>query len=83
MKNKVLVQLIVPDIEEQYDIFLPLNKKIGNIIILLAKSIRELSNTEQINTDMCLYNRDTGIKYNPESILINTDIRNGTILILI
>ena len=29
MKNKVLVKLIVPDIDETYDIFLPINKKIG------------------------------------------------------
>lgn len=82
MKNKVLVQVIIPDLEEQYDVFLPINKKIGNIIILLAKSIRELSNTNQITDDMCLYNQDTGKKYNPESIIINTDIRNGTTLIL-
>ena len=30
MKNKVLVQLIIPEIDKKYDVLLPINKKIGN-----------------------------------------------------
>ena len=44
MENKVLVKLLVPEIDEEYDIFLPVNKKIGNIINLLIKAVNELSN---------------------------------------
>ena len=44
MKNKVLVDLIVPEIDEEYSVYLPINKKIGNIIILLNKAIYELTN---------------------------------------
>jgi len=40
--NKVLVKLYVPIIEEQYDIWLPLNKRICNIIVLITKAINEL-----------------------------------------
>ena len=37
MKNKVLVELVVPTIESTFDIYLPINKRIGNIITLLNK----------------------------------------------
>lgn len=81
MQNKVLVEIIIPDIEKRYEIFLPINKKIGNIIILLNRGIKELnSDHEQKNF---LYNRDTGKKYEVDTLLYNTDIRNGTALIFI
>ena len=33
INNKVFVQLIVPEIDQSYDVYLPINKKIGNIIL--------------------------------------------------
>lgn len=83
MNNKVLVQIIVPDIEESYDIFIPINKTIGNIIVLISKSIREISNQNQVKDTSSLFNRQTGEKYDPSQIIKNTNIRNGTQLILI
>ena len=44
MKNKVLVELIVPQIDEKYNVYIPINKKIGNVIVLLNKAISELTN---------------------------------------
>lgn len=44
MKNKILVEVVVPDIDEVYNIYIPINKKIGNIIVLLNKAIKELTN---------------------------------------
>lgn len=83
MENKVLVQLVVPDIDEKYDIYLPLNKKIGKVIELLNKSINEMSDGEYIGSSTtCLYNRYTGVRYDFNSTIYNTDIRNNTILIL-
>lgn len=43
MKNKVLVELVVPTIESSFDIYLPINKRIGNIITLLNKIVSEYS----------------------------------------
>ena len=43
MKNKVLVELVVPTIESTFDIYLPINKRIGNKITLLNKTVSELS----------------------------------------
>jgi len=84
MKNKVLVELIVPEIETSFDVFLPINKRIGSIIILLNKTVSELTNgcyTPDQTTS--LYNRDSNKKYASNELLYNTDIRNGTTLILL
>lgn len=84
MDNKVLVSLFVPEIGNNYDIYLPVNKKIGNIIILLNKAINELSNGNyKLDSNNLLYNVETKQIYNPDILLANTNIRNGTKLLLI
>lgn len=84
MKNKVLVELIVPETESVYNIYLPINKRIGNIIILLNKTVSDLTNGCFVGSNYTsLYNKDTNVKYNPSDLLYNTDIRNGTSLILL
>ena len=63
MKNKVLVEVIVPEIEAVYDIYLPINKRIGNIIMLLNKTVSELTNGCFVGTNYtALYNKDTSLK---------------------
>ena len=84
MDNKVLVNLSVPEVGKTYDLYLPVNRKVGNIIILLNKSVNELSNGEfEIANNNGLYNADTGELYDVDKLLIDTNIRNGTKLILI
>ena len=79
MDNKVLVTIIVPLIEKKYEVFLPANKKIGEIVSLLSKGLVEVSNGYYIITNKeKLYNRMTGKEYNNNQILKNTDIRHGT-----
>ena len=79
MNDKVDVEIIVPEIEEKYNVLLPINKRIGTIIL----SINELSFGDY-NLSNCnkLYNADNLSLYKPESLLLDTDIRNGTRLIL-
>ena len=43
MNNKVLIELVVPVLEVRYDVYIPVNKKIGNVIILLSKVVSDLS----------------------------------------
>lgn len=84
MENKVLVEIIVPEILQTFDVYLPINKKIGNIIILLNKAINELSNNcYPISQNKVLYNVVTKELYQSNILLFNTNIRNGSKLILI
>lgn len=83
MKNKVLVELLVPELEKSYDIYIPISKRIGNIIFLLVKAINELGIDYDMNSSIALFNRETSMRYNPNDLVYDTDIRNGTTLILI
>lgn len=81
MNNKVLVELILPELDRKFDVYLPINKKIGNIIILLNKAIHEIDNNH-IKSNNALYNRETGERYKIDTLLYATNIRNGTVLVL-
>lgn len=82
--NKVLVKLYVPLLEEQYDIWLPLNKKISNIIFLLAKAVNEFSGGYYRPTKMpVLYDRLTAVPYDMNLNVKDANIKNGTEIVLI
>lgn len=83
MKNKVLVELIVPILETKYDVYIPVNKKIGNVAILLAKTVSDLSMGNYTeNGHNALYNGTTGQKYDVNLLVRDSDIRNSSKLIL-
>ena len=83
MKNKVLTEIYIPSIDEKYNIYLPLNKNIAEIITLIGKSVGELKRIDTINyNNFSLYNKDNGILYSPEKLIRETNIRNGTRLIM-
>ena len=84
MKNKVLIKLLIPEIDEVYDIYIPVNKRIGSTILLINKAVSEISSGQYLCSDeYSLYNRETGDKYDAKLVVRDTDIKNGTNLILI
>ena len=75
--NKVLVKVYVPLNEEQYDVFIPL------IIKLLAKAIYELTDGNyNPDTMPTLYDKATVKPYNMTKNVKESNIKNGTELIL-
>ena len=83
MENKVLVELYVPCIEKKYEIFLPIGKRVGEIVLLISEGLEEMSsNYYQKKETETLYTRITGKQYAMNQLLKNTDIRNGSQLIL-
>ena len=84
MENKVLIKLIVPEIDEEFDIFIPVNEVIWKINKMLIKSVGDLSNIfVGTKLNYVLINKTTTRVYNNNEIVINTDTRNGTELMLI
>lgn len=84
MNDKVNVELVVPEIEESYNVLLPINKKIGTIIILLCKVVNEFSEGAFPLTETAmLYNASTMYPYQSDTLLYSTDIRNSTRLVLL
>ena len=84
MNNKVLVSLIVPSIEERYNVFIPVNKKTLEIIFLLNKAINDMTNGYfPLNSNLSLINAETGVVYNVDNTVMENNILNDTRLILI
>ena len=83
MENKVLIKLTVPSIKESFDLFLPVNEIIWKIKKMLIKSISDLSSIAlDDNKEYILLNKDNCHIYHNNEIIIDTDIRNGTELII-
>ena len=84
MENKVLIILSIPELDQDYDLMIPVSRKVGNIIELIAKFLKEETEEQyEVVKNKNLYNRDTSQRYNNNVLVIDTDIRNGTKLILI
>ena len=82
--NKVLIKLYVPYLDTTFDIFIPVNEFIWKINKLIVKSVSDL--TEGIfptEKNYIIMNTETGNIYNPNDIVINTDIRNSANLTII
>ena len=84
MMNKVLIKLYVPTLGENYDIYIPVNEMVWKVNRLIVKLINDMSNDNfSIDRDYALINIDTGMIYNNNDIIINTDIRNASRLLLV
>ena len=84
MNNKVLIKLIMPEYDISYDLFIPVNEVIWKLRKLILKSIQDLSGINiNSNIEYLFINKDNSRIYNNNEIVINTDIRNGSELILI
>ena len=83
MKDKVLVEIIIPSVELSYDVYIPVCRKVGNVIGLVTKSIFELSNGLFVADEFTMfYDYNTGTPYQPDQIIKDTNIRNGSKVIL-
>ena len=84
MNNKVCVELIVPSIEERYDVFIPINKRTLEVIYLLNKAINEMSNGNfPISNALSLMDVNTGMFVDINKTIFENRILNGTKLVLI
>ena len=82
--NEVLVKLYVPMVDEQFDIWIPLDKKIYTIIILLVKAVNEFTKGYYTPSKMpYLYDKITVKAFDINLKLMETEIRNGSELIMI
>lgn len=82
--NKIIVKLYVPKIDKEYDVFIPTNKRISVVISLLVKAINELSNGSFNPTEMpMLYNKLNAQSYDINQTIKESDIRNGSELVLL
>ena len=82
MEQKVLIKLYVPEIEEIYEMYIPINKTIGEVCELLCKLVNDVSKVYPIKKNACLCNRRTGKIYKKNIFIKDSDVKNGTELVI-
>lgn len=82
--NKILIELYIPLIERSYDLYVPINKKVGTIKKLIEQGLVELTDRSYKATeDTNFYSKETGKIYNVNDTVRDTDLKNGSKIILI
>ena len=84
MKNKVLIRVFVPEVDQEFDVFIPVNEIVWKIKKLISKCISDLTGANfDFSKEYVFVNSKTGQIYGENDVVINTDIRNATELVLI
>lgn len=82
--NKILVSVKVPTIEEEYDLLIPIGEKMSEVLLLIQKSIHELSGGYyMINEEANLYDSIGGKVINKNNIVRFSGLKNGSKVILL
>ncbi len=83
-KNKILIELSIPLIEKNYDLYIPINKKIGTVKKLIEEGLLDLTDHDYIiKKDSNFYSKETGEIYDVNKSVRETDLKNGSRIILI
>lgn len=84
MKNKVLVKLYVPELDFSTDIFLPVNEVLWKIKTMVIQVIFDMTGGAlDREKEYIMVNKDTSYVYPNNAVLIDTDIRNATEIIML
>ncbi len=83
MDYKILIKLFVPEIEQVYELYIPINKTVYQVCNLLNLIVKDISKDAYPQKNIIhLCNHRTGELYKYEELIRNTNIRNGTELII-
>ena len=76
--NKVLVHIYVVKIGQEFEVFLPPNKKVCDIIVMITRSIHELTNgLFPLTYQNLLFDTEQNIFCDPTLSLKDAHINNG------
>ena len=83
LNYNILVTVVYPDIEEEFDVYIPTTKTVAYVAQLLQKAVIEMIDASYtINPNAMLVNARTGEEYDLNNFVIDTTIRNGTKLVI-
>lgn len=83
MDYKILIKLFLPELEQDFEMYIPVNRTIGQVIELMNKVVNDITlNVYPIKDGLQLMNRRNNTLYNYNDLVRNTDIRNGTELVM-
>ena len=85
MNNKILIEVIVPLLEENFEIYIPVNKRISTVIKLIEKSLNEITNgyypTQKENS--VIIDEESGSVFDVNLTVKESKMINGSKIIVI
>lgn len=85
MNKKILIEVIVPLLEENFEIYIPVNKRISTVIKLIEKSLNEITNgyypTQKENS--VIIDEESGSVFDVNLTVKESKMINGSKIILI
>lgn len=82
MDFRVYITLEVPILDTSYELLVPIDRRIHDIIEVLRENIKELKENYYQNKIPNIFNKSNGELYDMNLIIKDSDIKTGTRLIL-
>lgn len=83
MNFRVYIIIETPILDKKYELLVPIDRRIYEVINILKKSIPELSQNFYKDKEPLLYNKATGQTYDLNLLIKDSNIKTGTRLVLI
>lgn len=84
MNNKALVEISVPAAGRKYDVYIPLDSKMSEVVAMVAGALSDLTKgSYKASDDAILCDADTGIIFNVNMEVAELGIKTGSRLMLI
>jgi hypothetical protein len=83
MEYKVLVKIYVPQVEQNYEAYIPINKTIAEVSLLIIKMINGQFKKFPKDQRIDIVDRNTGLQYPDAELVRNLPIKNGTELVIV
>ena len=79
-ENKILVNIYILSLSKKYEMFIPVNEKVGHLANLLNNIMMD---SIDFSHTVMIINADSGRCYKNNELVRDTDITNGTKLVLV
>ncbi len=83
MDFKVYITLDVPILDEKYELLVPIDRRIHDLVRLLTENIKGLNDNYYKDKKPNVFNKSSGELYDMNLIIKDSNIKTGTRLILL
>ena len=83
MDFRVYITLDVPILDEKYELLVPIDRRIHDVLSLLKENIKGLKDNYYKERTPNIFNKSTGELYDMNLVIKDSNIKTGTRLILL
>lgn len=84
MEYKVLIKIYFPCLEQSFDVYIPTTRTVQYVSLLLQKHMQESGFPNyKINPNAVIFNKSNGVVYEHNKLISDTDIRNGSKIVIL